>query len=337
MEYTFENGVMMGLLLADSCTTGVDEDEISKIKNGLLKYILQKGIYQGTVTLPGGFSEKYYCGLYPRRDDPAAEVFLCTSYGSEYTALGPNIITTKTTNYPERITEGKPYKVLNLYSGEDVGLANQYLARGWAAHVWFKGGKPLGASFGTSNRSMKMSYGYIYTYPNKNGYGNTISHIYLYPKNGYTDVTLKLPTETISGEAEYICDSRTGDISQITSNAVSENILASYKAVTYNVQRPKYTVVNSDGTITEKTDYSAKPILYATATTEYTEKFIAEGAGSGWSGLYSIPFNITDLSPQECMDLQKEYIETVIKMFKHKRNNSVYEIKRFLSYVEEEV
>ena len=181
MEYTFENGVMMGLLLADSGAE-VDNDEISKIKNGLLKYILQKGIYQGTVKLVGSFSVKFYCGFLPRRDDPAAELFLCTDLGHEYTTLGPNIISDSTsyTVVPERIDT---YKVLNLYSGEDAGLANRYLVRIWCANVLFKGGTPLGATFYNGNYSMNMTYKGTYTYSTKDGYDRKISHIYLYPTN----------------------------------------------------------------------------------------------------------------------------------------------------------
>ena len=336
MEYTFENGVMMGLILADSCATDVDEDEISKIKNGLLKYILQKGIYQGTVKLVGSFSVKFYCGFLPRRDDPAAELFLCTDLGHEYTTLGPNIISDSTsyTVVPERIDT---YKVLNLYSGEDAGLANRYLVRIWCANVLFKGGTPLGATFYNGNYSMDMTYKGTYTYSTKDGYDRKISHIYLYPTKGYTDVTLTLPGDTLSGTAEYTCDSKTGGINSPTvpDQGSSESFMVSYKLVTYNIKRPTYKVTNDDGSITEKTDWSAKPILYATKTTEYSEKYLS---GSNSGGIIT-PRNIriSDLSNKEILNLEKEYIEETLKIFNHKRNNSIYEIKKFLSYIIEEV
>ena len=46
MEYTFENGVMMGLILA-SANNSDDSDDISKIRDPKLRYVLQNGILQG--------------------------------------------------------------------------------------------------------------------------------------------------------------------------------------------------------------------------------------------------------------------------------------------------
>ena len=329
MEYTFENGVMMGLLLADIGASDVDDDEISKIKNGLLKYILQKGIYQGTVKLAGNFSVKFYSGFLPRRNDPASELFLNTELGKEYIYLPSSQII----NYSNSAGSAEirdTYKVIHLWSGEDVGLANKWLVRIWSASVLFKGKTPLGATFQSNKSNMDMYYKSTYTYSDKDGKDKIVSHIYLYPTKGYTDITLTLPKDTLSGIAEYTLESSDVYRSPITvpDQGSSENFIAAYKEVNYRIKRPTYEIKNADGTITNKTDWSAKPTLIAKSTTEYTEKILSNS--NDGKLIKPCDIQITDLSNNEIMDLETEYIEEILKL--DKKNIPIYKVKRFLSY-----
>ena len=332
MEYTFENGVTIGLLLANSCTSDVDVDEINKIKNGLFKYILQKGICQGTVKLAGNFSVKFYSGFLPRRNDPAAELFLNTEFGSEYIYLPTsNIINYAPSAGSLEIRDTN--KVINLWSGEDVGLANKWLVGIWSASVLFKEKIPLGATFPNNKFNMDMYYKSTYTYSDKDGNDKIVSHIYLYPTKGYTDINLTLPGDTLSGIAEYTLESQDVYRSPITvpDQGSSEKIIASYKEVRYSIKRPTYEIKNADGTITNKTDWSAKPRLITNSTTEYTEKILSNGNDGRL--IKPCDIRITDLSNNEIMDLETEYIEEILKL--DKKNTPIYKVKRFLSYTVE--
>ena len=333
MEYTFENGVMMGLLLADSGAE-VDNDEINKIKNGLLKYILQKGICQGTVKLAGNFSVKFYSGFLPRRNDPASELFLNTAFGSEYINFTEksNIINYLSEKNSKSIEIWNSYKKINLWSGEDIGLANKWLAQIWIASVLFKEKTPLGAIFGKQNSAMDMNYSYTFTYSDKDGKDGKISHIYLYPKQGYADITLTLPGDTLSGTAEYIYTESGGITCEVPDQGSIENFIASYKMVKYDIERPTYEAQKADGTIIKKIDYSAKPTIYVSSTTEYTEKFLSKSNDISIGILYPKNIQITDLSNAEIMDLETEYINEILKSANLEKKYPIYEVKKFLPF-----
>ena len=333
MEYTFENGVMIGLLLADSGAE-VDNDEISKIKNGLLKYILQKGICQGTVKLAGNFSVKFYSGFLPRRNDPAAELFLNTCMGDEYINFTKksNIINYLSEKNRKSIEIWNSYKKINLWSGEDIGLANKWLARIWIANVLFKEKTPLGAIFREQNSAMDMKYSYTFTYSDKDGKDGKISHIYLYPKQGYADITLTLPGDTLSGTAEYICSESGTMTYEVPGQGSSENFIASYKMVKYDIERPTYEVQKADGRIIKKIDYSAKPTIYVSSTTEYTEKFLSKSNDISIDMICPKDIQITDLSNAEIMDLEIEYINEILKSSNAEKRYPIYEVKKFLPF-----
>ena len=145
MEYTFENGVMMGLILA-SANNSDNSDDISKIRDPKLRYVLQNGILQGECKLTNTYSEKFFYGFCPLLKQNEANAFV---YGiSDYSEL-------------MKITTSNRYSY-NWYNKSrvgDSGVGTKYLLQVWTSTVYYRNGAPYGCTFsinsGLSNISFK--------------------------------------------------------------------------------------------------------------------------------------------------------------------------------------
>ena len=307
MEYTFENGVMMGLTLA-SANNSESSDDISKIRDPKLRYVLQNGILQGECKLTNTYSEKFFYGFCPLLKQNEANAFV---YGiSDYSEL-------------MKITTSNRYSY-NWYNKSrvgDSGVGTKYVLQVWTSTVYYKNGTPYGCSFSINSGQSNISFSWnvIAQYANKTQSGSVVG-VYAYPTYAYTDIVLTLPDPIESFTAEYSWDYNYGidgpdnpkDIS-----GTSTPIRASFKKWTCKLNYETYDVINSDGTVTKKNDYSKVPKIYLDQETmvEYTDVVVghAAGATAHFPG-FTRRTIYTDLSEAELCRMEKEYMTEVVQI-----------------------
>ena len=190
MEYTFENGVMMGLILA-SANNSDNSDDISKIRDPKLRYVLQNGILQGECKLTNAYSEKFFYGFCPLLKQNEANAFV---YGiSDYSEL-------------MKITTSNRYSY-NWYNKSrvgDSGVGTKYLLQVWTSTVYYRNGAPYGCTFSINSglSNISFSWNVIAQYANKTQSGSVVD-VYAYPTYAYTDIVLTLPNPIEAFTAEY--------------------------------------------------------------------------------------------------------------------------------------
>lgn len=307
MEYTFENGVMTGMILA-SANSSNGSDDISKIRDPKLRYVLQNGILQGECTLTPTYSEKFFYGFCPLLKQNEADAFV---YGiGDYSEL---MKITTTNRYS--------YDWYNVSRVGDSGVGTKHVLQVWKSTVYYKNGTPYGCSFGVNSglSSISFSWNVIAQYANKTQSGNVVG-VYAYPTYAYTDIVLTLPDPIESFTAEYSWDHNYGidgpdnpkDIS-----GTSTPIRASFKKWKCKLNYETYDVINSDGTVTKKNDYSKVPKIYLDQETmvEYTDTVVGHAAGaSAHKPQFSKRTMYTDLSDAELCQMEKEYMTEVIQI-----------------------
>lgn len=332
MEYTFENGVMMGLLLA-SANNSDESDDISKIREPKLRYVLQNGILQGECKLTPTYSEKFFYGFCPLLKQNESDAFMYD--GSAYSEL-------------KAITINKRYNWHDWYNESrvgDSGVGTKYLLQVWTSVVYYRNGTPYGCTFGISSGRSNISFSWnvIAQYANKTGSGNVVG-VYAYPTYAYTDIVLTLPDPIESFTAEYSWTYGYGidgpenpkDIS-----GTSTPIHASFKKWKCSLAYETYEVTNSDGTVTVKNDYSKVPKIYLDpeSMVEYTEAVVGHGIGANaQEPEFSKRVMYTDLSDAELCQMEKEYMTEVIQIVNANSSagfkNSIQNITTYVNWVE---
>ncbi len=316
MEYTFENGVMMGLILA-SANNSENSDDISKIRNPRLRYVLQNGILQGECKLTNTYSEKFFYGFCPLLKQNEASVFVY-DIGSEYTELKP-------------ITINKKYRVGSYYNWYnesrvgDSGVGRQYVLQTWSSTVYYRNGIPFGCTFGLETAPNKLSFSWkvVEQYANRNGSGNVVG-IYAYPTYAYTDIVLTLPDPIEAFTAEYSWTYRYGIDGPNNPNGVSTQgyqINAAFKKWTCKLAYETYEIPNSDGTVTVYKDRSKVPKIYLDPETmvEYTEANIGYASTTyASSPLFSVRSISTDMTQTELDQMEIEYHSEVLQIINSK-------------------
>ena len=308
MEYTFENGVMMGLILATANDSG-SSDDISKIRDPKLRYVLQNGILQGECKLTGTYSIKYFYGFCPLLKQNEANAFV---HGiKNYSELVP-------------ITTNKIYNNYYWYNESrvgDSGIGTKYLLQVWTSTVYYRNGAPYGCTFlingGLSNIS--FSWNVIAQYAKKTQSGSVVG-VYAYPTYAYTDIVLTLPDPKEAFTAEYSWTygySIDGPKNPSGHSVNSDPIRASFKKWKCSLVYETYEVTNSDGTVTVKNDYSKVPKIYLDpdSKVEYTEAVVGRPPNVGASEPQFTRRTIyTDLSDAELCQMEKEYMTEVIQI-----------------------
>ena len=157
---------MMGLILA-SANNSDSSDDISKIRDPKLRYVLQNGILQGECKLTNTYSEKFFYGFCPLLKQNEANAFV---YGiSDYSELKP-------------ITINKCYRVGGYYNWYnesrvgDSGVGTKYLLQTWRSTVYYRNGTPYGCTFGVSSglSNISFSWNVIAQYANKTQSGSEV-------------------------------------------------------------------------------------------------------------------------------------------------------------------
>ena len=315
MEYTFENGVMMGLLLA-SANNSDESDDISKIHEPKLRYVLQNGILQGECKLTPTYSEKFFYGFCPLLKQNEANAFV---YGiSDYSELKPITIN-------KRYRVGGYYNWYNESRVGDSGVGTKYVLQTWRSTVYYRNGTPYGCTFyvdsGQSNIS--FSWNIIAQYANKTQSGSVVG-VYAYPTYAYTDIVLTIPDPIEAFTAEYSWTYRYGidgpdnpkDVS-----GTSTQIHASFKKWTCKLEYETYEVTNSDGTVTVKNDYSKVPKIYLDpdSMVEYTDAVVGHAVGTNAvSPSFSIGEIYTDLTQTELDQMNVKYTSEVLQIINSK-------------------
>ena len=331
MEYTFENGVMMGMILA-SANNSDNSDDISKIRDPKLRYVLQNGILQGECKLTPTYSEKFFYGFCPLLKQNEANAFV---YGiGYYSELMP-------------ITTNKRYGY-NWYSESrvgDSGIGTKYVLQAWTSTVYYRNGTPYGCTFyvNSGRSNISFSWNIIAQYANKTQSGSVVG-VYAYPTYAYTDIVLTIPDPIEAFTAEYSWDYNYGidgpdnpkDIS-----GTSTQIHASFKKWTCKLEYETYEVTNSDGTVTVKNDYSKVPKLYLDpdSMVEYTDAVVGHAAGTNaHSPMFDRRSGYTDLSDAELCQMEKEYMTEVIQIVNANSSagfkSTIQDIDSYVNWVE---
>ena len=307
MEYTFENGVMMGMILA-SANNSDNSDDISKIRDPKLRYVLQNGILQGECKLTPTYSEKFFYGFCPLLKQNEANAFV---YGiSNYSEL-------------KKITTNNRYGYnwYNMSRVGDSGIGTKYVLQVWESVVYYRNGTPFGCTFyiNSGRSNVSFSWNIIAQYANKTQSGSVVG-VYAYPTYAYTDIVLTLPDPKEAFTAEYSWTYRYGIDGPKNPSGHSVNsdpIYASFKKWKCSLIYETYEVTNSDGTVTKKNDYSKVPKIYLDpeSMVEYTEATVGTTVGTmAQSPEFSRRSMFTDLSDAELCQMEKEYITEVIQI-----------------------
>ena len=311
MEYTFENGVMMGLLLA-SANNSDESDDISKIREPKLRYVLQNGILQGECKLTPTYSEKFFYGFCPLLKQNEANAFM---YGiSSYSEL-------------MKITTNNRYGY-NWYNESrvgDSGIGTKHVLQVWESAVYYRNGNPFGCTFGVRSGQSNISFSWnvIAQYANKTQTGSVVG-VYAYPTYAYTNIVLTLPDSIEPFTAEYSWTYRYGIDGPDNPNNVNGTgapINASFKKWTCKLAYETYEVTNSDGTVTVKNDYSKVPKIYLDpdSMVEYTEARVGSAVDTyASSPTFSIGEIYTDLTQTELDQMNVEYWSEVLQIINSK-------------------
>ena len=331
MEYTFENGVMMGLLLA-SANNSDESDNISKIREPKLRYVLQNGILQGECKLTPTYSEKFFYGFCPLLKQNEANAFM---YGiSSYSEL-------------MKITTNNRYGYnwYNVSRVGDSGVGTKHVLQVWKSVVYYRNGNPFGCTFGVSSGQSNISFSWnvIAQYANKTQTGSVVG-VYAYPTYAYTDIVLTMPDPIGTFNAEYSWTYAYGidgpenpkDIS-----ATNTPIHASFKKWKCSLIYETYEVTNSDGTVTKKNDYSKVPKIYLDpeSMVEYTEATVGTTVGTtAQPPEFSRRSMFTDLSDAELCQMEKEYMTEVIQIVNENSSagfkSTIQDVNTYVNWVE---
>lgn len=315
MEYTFENGVMMGLILG-SANNSDSSDDISKIRNPRLRYVLQNGILQGECKLTNTYSEKFFYGFCPLLKQNEANAFV---YGnSNYSELKPITIN-------KRYRVGGYYNWYNESRVGDSGIGTKYILQTWTSKVYCRNGTPYGCSFSINSGYSNVSFSWkiVEQYANRDGSGGVVG-VYAYPTYAYTDIILTLPDPIEPFTAEYSWTYRYGIDGPNNPNDVNGTgalINASFKKWTCKLVYETYEVTSADGTVTIKNDRSKVPKIYLDpdSMVEYTEARVGNAANTDASSpTFSIWDICTDLAQTELDQMNIEYTSEVLQIINSK-------------------
>ena len=331
MEYTFENGVMMGLLLA-SANNSESSDDISKIRDPKLRYVLQNGILQGECKLTNTYSEKFFYGFCPLLKQNESDAFMYD--GSAYSEL-------------KQITINNRYGY-NWYNESrvgDSGVGTKYVLQTWSSNVYYRNGTPYGCTFYINSGSSNVSFSWnkFIQYSNKDQTGSVVG-VYAYPTYAYTDIVLTFPDPIGAFTAEYSWTYTYGiDGPNNPENVSSSSALihASFKRWTCKLDYETYEVTNSDGTVTKKNDYSKVPKIYLDQETmvEYTDTTVGDTTGtSAHKPSFTRRTIYTDLSEEELCQMEKEYMTEVIQIVNENSSagfqSTIKDIDVYVNWVE---
>ena len=302
---------MMGMILA-SANNSDNSDDISKIRDPKLRYVLQNGILQGECKLTSTYSEKFFYGFCPLLKQNEANAFV---YGNKnYSEIVP-------------ITINKYYLVGGYYNWYnesrvgDSGVGTKYVLQTWRSNVYYRNGTPYGCTFyvGSGRSNISFSWNIIAQYANKTQSGSVVG-VYAYPTYAYTDIVLTIPDPIEAFTAEYSWTYRYGINGPDNPSNVSYErvpINASYKKWTCKLIYETYEVTNSDGTVTVKNDYSKVPKIYLDpeSMVEYTEANVGATANTtAHAPLFTRNDMYTDLTDAELCQMEKEYMTEVIQI-----------------------
>ena len=334
MEYTFENGVMMGLILA-SANNSDSSDDISKIRDPKLRYVLQNGILQGECKLTNTYSEKFFYGFCPLLKQNEANAFVY-DIGSDYSEL-------------MKITTSNRYSY-NWYNNSrvgDSGVGTKYVLQTWRSTVYYRNGTPYGCTFyvNSGRSNISFSWNIIAQYANKTQSGSVVG-VYAYPTYAYTDIVLTIPDPIEAFTAEYKWEYYHGERIGGPSNPenISNNstpIHASFKKWTCKLEYETYEVTNSDGTVTVKNDYSKVPKIYLDpdSMVEYTDAVVGNAINVvAHSPEFTRRTIYTDLSSAELCQMEKEYMTEVIQIVNENSSagfkSTIQDINAYVNWVE---
>ena len=335
MDNTFENGVMMGLILA-SANNSDESDDISKIREPKLRYVLQNGILQGECKLTPTYSEKFFYGFCPLLKQNEANAFV---YGiSSYSEIVPIKI-----NKYYRV--GGYYNWYNESRVGDSGVGTKYVLQVWESVVYYRNGTPYGCIFGTHSGQSNISFSWniIAQYANKTQSGSVVG-VYAYPTYAYTDIVLTIPDPIGAFTAEYSWDHNYGIDGPENPKDISDSstpIHASFKKWTCKLDYETYEVTNSDGTVTVKNDYSKVPKIYLDpdSMVEYTEATVGLAIGTfAHKPEFTRRTMYTDLSSAELCQMEKEYMTEVIQIVNANSSagfkSTIQDINTYVNWVE---
>ena len=336
MEYTFENGVMMGMILASANNSESSDDDISKIRNPKLRYVLQNGILQGECKLTDTYSEKFFYGFCPLLKQNEASAFV---YGdSSYSELAPIKIRTSYRINGQDIC-------FNDSRVGDSGVGTKYLLQTWKSRVYYRNGTPYGCSFQINNvrNNISFSWNTFALYANKDRSGGVVG-VYAYPNYAFTDIVLNMPDPIEAFDAVYTWDSRYGiDGPDLPKGmyGTGAKINASFKKWSCSLVYETYEVTNSDGTVTVKNDYSKVPKIYLNpgSMTEYTDTIVGYAADTYvYDPMFVKTTEYTDLSDAELCQMEKEYRTEVLQIINSKYykiyDTNIQKINTFINWVE---
>lgn len=334
MEYTFENGVMMGLLLA-SANNSDESDDISKIREPKLRYVLQNGILQGECKLTSTYSEKFFYGFFPLLKQNEANAFM---YDRIYSEVVPITIN-------EKYWVGGHYNWYNESRVGDSGIGTKYLLQTWYSTVYYRNGTPYGCTlYGASGQSnISFSWNVIAQYANKTQTGSVVG-VYAYPTYAYTDIVLTMPDPIGAFNAEYSWTYAYGIDGPENPKDISGSsapIRASFKKWTCKLDYETYEVTNSDGTVTVRNDYSKVPKIYLDpdSMVEYTEATVGFAISTTvHQPEFSRRSMFTDLPDAELCQMEKEYMTEVIQIVNENSSagfkSTIQEINTYVNWVE---
>ena len=306
---------MMGLILA-SANNSESSDDTSKIRDPKLRYVLQNGILQGECKLTNTYSEKFFYGFCPLLKQDEANAFV---YGiKNYSEIVP-------------ITINKYYLVGGYYNWYnesrvgDSGVGTKYILQTWVSTVYYRNGTPYGCSFNINSGKSNISFSWnmIAQYANKTQSGSVVD-VYAYPTYAYTDIVLTLPDPIGTFTAEYSWTYRWGINGPKNPKDISDSstsIYASFKKWKCSLVYETYEVVNSDGTVTVKNDYSKVPKIYLDpeSMVEYTEARVGSTVDTyAGSPSFSIGEIYTDLTQTELDQMNVKYTSEVLQIINSK-------------------
>lgn len=332
MEYTFENGVMMGMILASANNSG-SSDDISKIRDPKLRYVLQNGILLAECKITDSYSDKFFYGFCPLLKQNEANAFVYDI--DRYSELAP-ITTDIDYNY---------YDIYNESRVGDSGIGTKYLLQTWYSVVFYRNGTPYGCTFQINNGQDNVSFSWnIATQHAKKSKSSRVVAVYAYPTYAYTDIVLTLPDPMEPFTAEYKWNRNYGidgpkepEGFTITNPTVNASFNKWKSVLVYET----YEVTNSDGTVTVKNDYSKPPKIYLDpeSKVEYTEAVVGLTINfCAHEPLFTRRTIYTDLTDAELCQMEKEYMTEVIHIVNENSSAgfkpTIQEVTKYVNWVE---
>lgn len=328
MQRNFEEGLMCGLFM--DCNKKSSNKNYKRPSNPIFDYILNNATLNLEIDMTSHYVYKRYYGYIPKIEDP--NYYLFVNYNTLFTNERPYTSSQRIDIDTKNYSDGR-----TIYFREDHVPRNsngyriaENLIGAYKFEVWFRDNIPIAGIYrsGLSGPMVYFDEAVIY-----NDHDCTsLKEIVMYPSYAFKDITFSGDIPYL-GRYKQIYKFGLGNIVlQSISEIPSWNITVEYKSARVDLYRPTYTVVNPNGSTTNKTDFTAEPIPKVRTGDNYYKQYssILWSAENRKGDVLPQASDklITDLTIKEYNECQMELINQI-----YAENNQPWELVRIKDYI----